>query len=81
MAVQPEGEGAEKLVVFTVLKAEAAAGGLAEELGALIAQRLNPLFKIHDLVVTHGLPYTASNKLMRRELRERYLEEREQGSG
>jgi acetyl-CoA synthetase len=34
---------------------------------------LNPLFKIHDLVLTDALPRTASNKVMRRVLRDRYL--------
>ena len=33
---------------------------------------LNPLFKIHEVVVVEALPRTASNKVMRRILREMY---------
>jgi len=73
VAVQPEGEGAERLVVFAVLAGEADADELHRELGRTVATELNPLFKIHDLVVVDSLPRTASNKLMRRELRRRYM--------
>ena len=37
-----------------------------------IKQHLNPLFKISDLVIIEALPRTASNKVMRRVLRDRY---------
>jgi acetyl-CoA synthetase len=73
IAVQPEGEGQEKLVVFVVLRTETEAETLKKELGKRIAKKLNPLFKIHDLVITGELPRTASNKLMRRKLRARYV--------
>jgi acetyl-CoA synthetase len=72
VAVQPEGEGAEKLVVFAVLAEEIAKDELQRELGKALADQLNPLFKLHDLVIVDSLPRTASNKLMRRELRSRY---------
>jgi acetyl-CoA synthetase len=39
---------------------------------AAIKRDLNPLFKIHDLVLVEALPRTASNKIMRRELRAQY---------
>ncbi len=42
---------------------------------SMLAKNLNPLFKIHDLVVTKQLPRTASNKLMRRKLRSLYMRE------
>jgi acetyl-CoA synthetase len=74
VSVQPAGEGAEKLVVFVVPEGEIDENELGRQLGALLASRLNPLFKIHRLVVTDHLPRTASNKLMRRELRSRFLE-------
>ncbi|MFQ5651267.1 MAG: AMP-binding protein [bacterium] len=74
VAVQPEGEGQEKLVVFVVLESQLEKEQLKKELGALIARTLNPLFKIHDLVVVDTLPRTASNKLMRRKLRTGYGE-------
>lgn len=72
VAVQPEGEGADRLVVFVVLREPREYGGLRLELGRLLADQLNPLFKIHEVVVTDALPRTASNKLMRRSLREAY---------
>jgi acetyl-CoA synthetase len=72
VAVQPEGEGAEKLVVYVVLEQKIEEGQLSRELGVLLARSLNPLFKIHDLVLAEELPRTASNKLMRRKLRSSY---------
>ena len=73
VAVQPEGEGAEQLVVFAVLSEKTDVDELQRELGKNLASQLNPLFKIHNLVVVDALPRTASNKLMRRELRRRYI--------
>jgi acetyl-CoA synthetase len=72
VAVQPGGEGAEKLVVFAVAKGRPDRAALARELQAIISRDLNPLFRVHDLVLVEALPRTASNKLMRRELRARY---------
>ena len=72
IAVRPRGEGAEVLVVFTVLKEEMDRDTLAGELQALISGCLNPFYRIHDLVIIDGLPRTASNKMMRRELRAQY---------
>jgi acetyl-CoA synthetase len=74
VAVQPEGEGAEKLIVFVVTSGEADRATLLRDLGRALADDLNPLFKIHDLMIVDSLPRTASNKLMRRELRARYVE-------
>jgi acetyl-CoA synthetase len=73
VAVQPEGEGADRLVVFVVLREPRPPGDLRRELGRLLADQLNPLFKVHDVVATESLPRTASNKLMRRTLRAEYL--------
>ncbi|UCF20388.1 MAG: AMP-binding protein [Gemmatimonadota bacterium] len=72
VAVQPGGEGADKLVVFAVVNRQAEAEALSAELDSLLAAELNPLFKIHDLRIREQLPRTASNKLMRRELRREY---------
>jgi acetyl-CoA synthetase len=72
VAVQPEGGGADLLVVFAVLGEEREPTDLRAELGRLLSRRLNPLFKIHDVAIVDRLPRTASNKLMRRELRARY---------
>ena len=75
VAVQPECEGADKLVVFVVPSGETDRATLSRNLGRTLANELNPLFKIHDLVIVDSLPRTASNKLMRRELRARYLDD------
>jgi len=72
VAVQPGGEGAEQLVVFAVLTEPTDRDALMNELRRSIASELNPLFKIHDLVIVDSLPRTASNKLMRRKLRAGY---------
>jgi acetyl-CoA synthetase len=74
VGVQPEGEGAERLVVYAVVRRSVDPASLKQELGAQLAKKLNPLFKIHDLVLAEQLPRTASGKLMRRKLRARYLE-------
>jgi acetyl-CoA synthetase len=73
VAVQPDGGGADRLVVFVVLREPLDAAELGRELGRLIASELNPLFKVHDVVIRESLPRTASNKLMRRTLRAEYL--------
>jgi acetyl-CoA synthetase len=74
VAVPPAGGGPSQLVIFAV---PAQAGGASrEELLARMQQalrrELNPLFKIHDVVLIDALPRTASNKVMRRVLRERF---------
>ena len=51
-------------------------GNVQEEMQQMIRRELNPLFKIHEVVAVRELPRTASNKVMRRVLRERYREER-----
>jgi acetyl-CoA synthetase len=75
VSIQPM-DDAEKLVVFAVTPERTDLGGLEKELGELLASRMNPLFRIHDLIRIQELPRTASNKLMRRSLRSRYLERR-----
>jgi acetyl-CoA synthetase len=72
VAVQMEGEGADRLVAFVVLEQETETDSLRTELRSMLRKKLNPLFKLHDLVVTSELPRTTSNKLMRRKLRNGY---------
>ena len=83
VAAQPEGEGAERLVVYVVPEGGSGAAGspsafdldpaaLKSELQALVSAGLNPLFKIYQVViVVDELPHTASGKLVRRILRDR----------
>jgi acetyl-CoA synthetase len=74
VAVEPPGGGPSRLVVFAVpapgFVPDIAAWELAMQ--AAIRSELNPLFKIHDVVVTDMLPRTASAKVMRRTLRDAY---------
>lgn len=72
ISVQPDGEGQEKLVIYTKVKEKPDSKILQKELQKLIVQKLNPLFKIYDLIISENLPRTASGKLMRRSLRDIY---------
>lgn len=71
--VPPEG-GAERLVVFVVPRPGAAADAkvLHKGLQDVLRRDLNPLYRVHDVVLVDALPRTASNKIMRRELRKGY---------
>ena len=73
VAVIPGGEGADRLVIFAVLARPVEKGALLKELQGLVSKRLNPLFRIHAVLPVDRLPRTASNKVMRRELRREYL--------
>lgn len=70
IAVPPPGGGPSGLVIFAVLADPG--GGLQDAMQQAIRRELNPLFKIHEVVLVTSLPRTASNKVMRRVLRERY---------
>ena len=72
IAVSPPGGGPSLLVVYAVLEE---AGDVQGEMQQVIRRELIPLFKIHEVVAVRELPRTASNKVMRRVLRERYGEE------
>ncbi len=74
VADPPPGGGPGRLVVYAVLKegVERAPGDLLAPMQTLIRADLNPLFKIHDVVIVPSLPRTASNKIMRRRLRADY---------
>ena len=78
IAMPPPGGGPSLLVVFAVLEdADEYLQACAERsrrdaMQQVIRRELNPLFKIHEVVVVESLPRTASNKVMRRVLRERY---------
>jgi acetyl-CoA synthetase len=74
VAINPPGGGPSELVVFVVPREPAAAdkAALAPALQQALKTRLNPLFRITDVVVVPSLPVTASNKIMRRELRAQY---------
>jgi acetyl-CoA synthetase len=73
VAVNPAGGGPSELVIYAVVEDPAeAVPALTARLQQAIKTRLNPLFRIADVVVVEALPVTASNKIMRRDLRGRY---------
>ena len=77
IAVSPPDGGPSRLVIYATLSPEngAAKAELIGSLQAAIREHLNPLFRIQDVVVVDSLPRTASNKVMRRVLRDGYRTE------
>ncbi len=81
VAVSPKDGGPSQLVIYTVPVASESGkptnvGGnsdsrktIRDALQAALSQHLNPLFRIHEVVLVDALPRTASNKIMRRILR------------
>ena len=86
VGVPTPGGGPERLVLFVVLEEGAAKAGMtsggaagsdADAVKALraacqaaIRGQLNPLFKVDQVMIVKALPRTASNKVMRRTLRD-----------
>ena len=70
IAVHPPDGGPCQLVVYAVLSA--AQPDLRVLMQSALKRNLNPLFRLHDVVIVETLPRTASNKVMRRVLRDRY---------
>lgn len=73
VAVEPQGGGPSRLVMYVVVEGTADISRLQAEMQARIRSELNPLFKISDTVVIDELPRTASAKVKRRSLRADYL--------
>ena len=89
IAIPTPGGGPEQLVMFVVLQAsssqqastsqpqqgeqDALQTKLRAQCQNAIKEHLNPLFKLHTVVLTASLPRTASNKVMRRVLRDGLL--------
>ena len=75
VAVSPEDGGPSQLVIYTVLVASESGKPSKQEiheaLQVALSQHLNPLFRIYDVIIVDALPRTASNKVMRRLLRQR----------
>src|SRR5919199_3110993 len=74
IAISPPGGGPSQLVIYAVVTPDSHkdTAALKSDSQQAIAQQLNPLFKIRDLILVDALPRTASNKVMRRVLRDRY---------
>jgi acetyl-CoA synthetase len=73
IAHSPPDGGPSQLIIYAVVAnpTHQTPTELKADLQTAIAQQLNPLFKIHDVVIVESLPRTASNKVMRRVLRDR----------
>ena len=75
IAVSPADGGPSQLVIYAVVTpaAQKHKATLRASLQTAVRQHLNPLFKIHQLMIIETLPRTASNKVMRRVLRDQYM--------
>lgn len=75
IAVAPPDGGPSLLVIYAVGTKDCPSdkAALMTAMQQAIRRDLNPLFKIHDLVLIDALPRTASNKVMRRTLRDWYV--------
>lgn len=74
IAVNPKTGGPSLLVIYAVTNDAMPSTKieLQNKMQHEIKTNLNPLFKIHDIVIVTALPRTASNKIMRRVLRDEY---------
>ncbi|MGA7935038.1 MAG: AMP-binding protein, partial [Kovacikia sp.] len=75
IALSPPKGGPSQLIIYAVItpNSQKTKPELQRLLQSAIAQHLNPLFKIGDLILVEALPRTASNKIMRRVLRDQYI--------
>ena len=76
VTVSPKNGGPSQLVIYTVLVASEVAPAkqaLHATLQVALSKYLNPLFRIHDVVIVDALPRTTSNKVMRRLLRQQAI--------
>lgn len=74
IAVAPPGGGPSRLVVFVGCPDTRPpdSDSLCQQLRSRLKVNLNPLFRVEEVVVMEKLPRTASNKIMRRALRDIY---------
>ncbi|KAF5735709.1 acyl-activating enzyme 18 peroxisomal isoform X1 [Tripterygium wilfordii] len=77
VSVAPPGGGPELLVIFVVLKKgfNGEPDKLKMKFSKAIQSNLNPLFKVSFVKIVPEFPRTASNKLLRRELRDQVKQE------
>lgn len=73
VAAPAPGGGPDRLVVHVVPRDAVCldTAGWLREIQRAVSTRLNPLFKVDEVVIVDSLPRTASNKVMRRVLRDR----------
>ena len=76
IALPPPEGGPSRLILYVVPHHSIAdKHSLQAKLQQTIKTRLNPLFKLYDICIVDSLPRTASNKVMRRQLRALYKEQ------
>ena len=77
IAISPPGGGPSRLILFAIVhadvQAELTAEKLKPQLQLSIKSLLNPLFHVGEVILSEKLPRTASNKVMRRVIRDEYL--------
>jgi acetyl-CoA synthetase len=75
IAVSPREGGPSELILYAVcLPSGESAESKLSQVRKTIRNKLNPLFKVQELIELEALPRTASGKVMRRELRKSYQE-------
>ena len=74
IAVEPPEGGPSQLVVYAVSDEGKSEEELKTAFQKAIKTELNPLFKVQSVLIRDQLPRTASNKIMRRVLRDEYQE-------
>jgi acetyl-CoA synthetase len=80
ISVSPATGGPSQLIVYAVLNnASLPVAEVKSLCQAAIKTHLNPLFKVHEVVVVESLPRTASQKIMRRVLRDIFRGMRDEG--
>ena len=73
IAVSPQEGGPSVLVIYAVcLPSKETPENKLRQTQLIVKNRLNPLFKVQQLIEIERLPRTASGKVMRRELRKSY---------
>ncbi|MGE5607909.1 MAG: AMP-binding protein [Bacillota bacterium] len=74
IAIAPPEGGPSQLVIYAVLRPgqSVPVAELKPAMQQALRQHLNPLFKVQEVQLISALPRTASNKVMRRELRAEY---------
>ena len=72
IAVAPKEGGANRLVVFYVAREIHPQEEAFQKVKNAVKTKLNPLFKVVDLVKIDNLPRTASLKIKRKDLRDKY---------
>ena len=72
IAFAENNRGPSQLIIFAIASKPVDQPSIQKEMQKRINKFLNPLFKISDLLFVESLPKTASNKIMRRLLRDDY---------